>query len=253
MENQDLDQIKNKIVSIAAGENGERDAELNIVLDKFVGQRLIRKTPKRNHKQVYLKSYGGVVNYAPTTINVTFSPSEFNVTKIRELIITKTYGISFKPMDVIGFVVQTESNSTQEDPLIRVISKEHTIRDALHELQVDPKQELRITDIIFQFDNVHDYLLDFEIDDESTIVVSDKIINLKEFLTKNLYILPIGNKNHLRIEYLHSKFVLRNFPASHVIYDLDLEMSIDVADIDGEGAQEMQSANSEAPQSQSTD
>lgn len=234
LENRDLDVIKNKIVEVVAGDENESDTQLNIVLSKLIAERLVRKTPRLNHKQIFLRNYAGIINYTPVIINVTSTPSEFNVTKTRDLIITKTYGISFKPTEVLGFDIETEMDSTGMDPTVRRQFKRHSIRTATHQFQVFPRQELRITNAVFQYDNVHEYLLDFEIDDESTIIVSDRTHNFKEFLSNNFDLLPLGNKHHLRLEYLHNKFVLRNFPAYYVISDFDIEISIALSEKDEE-------------------
>lgn len=148
--------------------------------------------------------------------------------RVNGIVINKTYGISFKPStQVLDYAVETDSDSTGIDPIVLYKYEPDIIETAAYHVDVPPYSRLQIKNHFYQYRNEIDYLLDFEIDDASTIVFAERTVGLKEIVMKNLESLPMGDPNHLQLDFVNEKLVLKNFPAKFKSMDFGVEMILE--------------------------
>lgn len=230
MQNEDLDQIKNRLLEKVVGaENSENPPEFNIIVNGLVHKQIVQQHNKLTHKKrIYLNANAEVDNFTPHTLNVTTTPSKFHLMRVNLLMINKTYGISFKPSTgVLGHTIQTDLDSTGIDPIVLYEFEPEVIESAAHQIDVPPYSRLSIKNHFYQYRNEIDYLLDFEVDEASTITFADRTINLKEIVMQNSDSLPIGDADHLQLEFVDGQVVLKNFPAKLKTMYFGIEMVLE--------------------------
>lgn len=238
MHNADLDVIKMKLTEKLIVEEEEEDIEsapeINIIVNRLENKRVIEHSDKSKSKKIYLNANAGVENFTPYVLNITTTPSKFHLTRVSEIIINKTFGISFKPdTEVLGYAIQTDLDSTGIDPIILHEFQPEEIESASQSINVPPHTTLRIKNAFYQYQNEIDYLLDFEIDDESTISFANKTISLKEMALQHIDSLPMGEiGNHLQLDMADGKLVLKNFPAKMRTMDFGIEMVLERLKLD---------------------
>lgn len=271
MQNVDLDKIKNELIEklmLAEGSAEVTDPEFNIILNGLVKKQIVYPNGKSTQKKrIFLNTNAGVDNFTPYVLNITTTPSKwiylvqmcyvqntyshfhiwpdsfnefqnrpsgkFHLYRVHGIVINKTYGLSFKPSTtVFDYEVETDSDSTGIDPIILYKYDPDIIETATYHVDVPPYSRLQIKNHFYQYLNEIDYLLDFEIDDESTIVFADRTVSLKEIVLNNLESLPMGNINHLQLDFLNEKLVLKNFPAKLKSMDFGVEMVLERSKLD---------------------
>lgn len=236
MQNVDLDIIKNQLIEkVMSVENtSENLPEFNIILNGLVHKQIQQLYDKPTQKKrVYLNTNAGVDNYTPYVLNVTTTRSEFHLTRVNEIIINKTYGISFGPSTkVLGYAIETDLDSTGIDPIILYEFEPEIIETPSHQIDVPPHSRLIIKNHFYQYRNEIDYFVDFEIDDASTITFTDRMINLKEIVMQNLDSLPMGDSDHLQLDVVNEKMVLKNFPTKLKTMGFGVEMVLERSKFD---------------------
>lgn len=235
MQNVDLDEIQNQLIEIVMSEeNTENRPEFNIILNGLVHKQVVQFFDRSiQRKRVYLNTNAGVDNFTPYMLNVSTTPSKFHLTRVNEIIINKTFGISFKPSTkVLGYAIETDVDSTGIDPIILYEYEPETIESAAHQIDVPSYSRLQIKNHFYQYQNEIYYLLDFEIDDASTIIFTDRMISLKEIIMQNLDLLPMGDTDHLQLDVVNEKVVLKNFPAKLKTMDFGFEIVLERSKLD---------------------
>lgn len=237
MQNEDLDKIKNQLIEKALmGVEGSADdqPEFNIILNGLAEKQTVQRFDKHTlKKSIYLNTNAGVDNFTPHVLNITTTPSKFHLYRVNGIVINKTYGISFKPSTmVLGYAIETDVDSTGIDPVILYEYKPEIIESPAYHVEVPPFSRLQIKNHFYQYLNEIDYSLDFEIDDASTIAFADQTVSLNEIVMKNLDLLPIGDTDHLQLDLVNEKLVLKNFPATLWTMDFGVEMMLERSKLD---------------------
>lgn len=232
MQNEDLDQIKNQLIGklMMSEESTEvNQPEFNLILSGHAKKHTVQLSDKpKQRKLIYLNTYAGIDNFTPHVFNITTTPGKFHLYRVSEIMINKTYGVSFKPSTtVLGHAFETDLDSTGIDPIILIQYEADLIETGSHNVEVPAYSRLQIKNHFYQYLNEIDYLLDFEIDDASTIAFADRTVSFKEIVMKNLDSLPMGDTDHLQLDFVNEKLVLKNFPAKLITMDLSVEIMLE--------------------------
>lgn len=153
-----------------------------------------------------------------------------------QVTITKTTQIySEKSVNLFIFKSKSAFTFTHKEEETTRETNETTIIFPSQNITVAPRTRMNVTFDFFQYDDINNYFVDFEIAGNSTIshpeVDGSNVVFVKkpmdEFLQKHvdfLSTIQYENDNMIKIEAHENKFILKNFPTSETItgYGVDV-------------------------------
>lgn len=192
-----------------------------------VEQRYIGRGNNIN-KVVFHSTDTEVVNNSPSQQVISTIPYFLNFSQSFEFKISNTDQITSngKGKNLIVYKSKTTITFTQQREETRTETKETTILFASQKMTIFPLTQMNITFDFFQYDDINNYFLDFEIDNNSTFTHPDVDVNsniimtkssLGNFLQNHIDFLPklkYENENMLKLQEKGEKFILRNFPTT---------------------------------------
>lgn len=194
----------------------------NMVEKQYIGR------GKRINKIVFHSTDTEAVNNSPSQQVITTIPFSLTFIQSFELKISKTKQITSngKGKNLWVYKTKTTITFTQQEEETRSETNETTILFASQNVNIAPLTRMNVSFNFFQYDDINNYFLDFEIDNNSTFRHPDVDVNstvitttspLTNFLRNHidfLSTLKYENENMLKLQANDGKFVLRNFPAS---------------------------------------
>lgn len=199
-------------------------------------QEYVGRADKQN-KIVVHSTDAEVVNNSPTRQEVNTVSYSITVTQYFEVTVTKTLFISSSASITLKFLkLGAEFKFTKTTSQTKKTSNETTLEAPSQRVVVDPYSKMNVTFNFYQYEDINNYFLDFEIAPDSTIThpdvdaASNVIFTKKplgDFLVKHADFLPTmkyENDTMIKIESRDGKFVLRNIPATEKITNFGVDV-----------------------------
>lgn len=204
---------------------------LNLNRQEYIG-----RADKQN-KIVIHSTDAEAVNNSPSKQEVTTVGYSIKATQYYEATVTKTTEISSNAeinLKFLKFGAAFKFGRTTSET--RKSSNETTLNAPSQRIVVDPYSKINVTFNFYQYDDINNYFLDFEISNDTTIthpevnansvVVFDKK-PLFSFLQNQIDFLPTlkyEKETDIKIVSRDGKFVLTNFPATEKLTNFGVDV-----------------------------
>lgn len=215
----DLNAINEAIYEKYSGQNCDfNDIHLDLILKKLHGKRRNGDPMKQGHdivveKHCYVVNNGTEEREILSNISVSKNFMGMNVIQINK---TRGFSVSADNLIEIPFHtanVKIDAGFGQNDTFIKYFDRFTDLNSGDIKTNVPASSKIKVSLYVYKNVDVHNFLLDFELDENSSISCNgDETKTLQEFLPNGLY----GNKQ-LQIEHTNSTFFIKNIPASETI------------------------------------
>lgn len=207
--------------------------EYNIL--ELVGREYIGRGEKQP-KVVIQSTDTEISNASPVQQNISTVSYVLKCIENYELTITKTTQIrTEKTIDLFFYKKTTTTTFTKKDVERTGTTAERTVQFPSQNVTVEPLSKLNVTFNFVQYDDINNYLIDFQIADNSTLSHLDVVGNdvvfvqtpLGEFLRKNIPFistLKYDDAKMLKLIEKDGKFILKNFPTSETITNFGVDV-----------------------------
>lgn len=198
------------------------------ILDTF-GRQYIGKGERQN-KIIIQSTDTHIINQSPAVQNVTSVGYNLKCIQTYEVIITKTTQIrTEKEVNLILYKKKKVETFTQKEVEKFADVNETTTYFPPQNITVEPFSKMKVSFNFFQYDDIINYFLHFEIAKNSTIShpeigANSNVIFVKKelgtFLEKHVDFLTTLNysqENMIKLEAIDEKFILKNFPTTEKI------------------------------------
>lgn len=215
----DLNAINEAIYEKYSDRNCDfNDVQLNLILKKLHGKRRNGDPMKQDHdivveKHCYVVNNGTEEQEILSNISVSKNFTGTNVIQIN-----KTRGFSVNADNPIEIPFHTskvkiDAEFCQNDTFIKNFDRFTDINSGDIKTNVPASSKIKVSLYVYKNVDVHNFLLDFELDENSSISCDgNETKTLLEFLPNGQY----GNKG-LQIEHTNGTFFVKNIPASETI------------------------------------
>lgn len=191
---------------------------MNFVLKKLYEKRR-NGDPKKQDRDTVFERHGYVMNNNPEVREILSDISlrkNFTGTNVISIEKIKGFTVNVNSKIEIPFIiskVQIDERFGQNDTFTKKIDRYTDINSDEIKADVQAFSKVKVSVYVYEYVDIHNYLLDFELDDESSISCGpDNSKALREFLPNGYY----GTKV-LQLEHLNGKFIIKNIPASETI------------------------------------
>lgn len=188
------------------------------------GRRYVGRGEKIN-KVVFHSADNGAENYSALQQSVAGMPYFMKLIQSMEVIITKTKQItSNKGVNILVYKKKCTTTFTQQEEEKYSEINETIIFYPSQKVMIAPLTKMNFTFNFFQYDDINNYFLDFQIANNSTLThpeigTNSKLVNvtkpLGDFLEKHinfLSTLKYESETALKLVVDEGRFVLKNFP-----------------------------------------
>lgn len=214
---------------------GKSKIDYNVVsLDRreFAG-----RTSKPN-KTVFHTTNAEVVNNSPLQQEIQTVGYALQVSESSEVTVSKTYGISVG----VAYIFSLSFTFGRTRTETRRLSKGSTVTVPPQKILVEPFTKHNVTFNFYQYEDIDNYFLDFELGKDSMITHPDVGLfgsltytkrYLNRFLEENVDFLrkmKYKNDRDIKIIERNGKFVLKNLPATVKIINFGVDVVFDKAE-----------------------
>lgn len=207
--------------------------EYNVL--ETVGKQYIGRAD-RQQKIVIQSSDTEIANISPVQQNVSTVSYFLKCIENYEVTITKTTQIRTEEKINLWLYKRTKTHTfTQKEVEKMGETTERTVYFPSQNITIEPFSKMSVTFNFFQYDDINNYFLDFQIADNSTFTHLDVINNgvgfvkkpLGEFLQKHIEFistLKYENDTMLKLVEKYGKFILRNFPTTEKVTNYGVDV-----------------------------
>lgn len=208
--------------------------EYNIL--ETVGKWFIGRGDKQK-KLIIQSTDTEVVNASPAQQNVSTIGYKLDCIKNLEITVTKTTRIKSERKIGIGFLsVRKTKIETHTDVTRTGETHEHVVHFPSQNITVEPFSKMNVTFDFHRHEDINNYLLDFQIADNSVLshldIVNNALVFVKkplgEFLQKNLqFISTLKYEDDMMLKLIekNGQFILKNFPATEKITNYGVDVT----------------------------
>lgn len=177
-----------------------------------------------------------VVNASPVQQNVSTISYTLDCIKNLEITITKTTQIKSERKIGIGFLSHTKTQIETHTEVTRTgETHEHIVHFPSQNITVEPFSKTNVTFNFYTHEDINNYLLDFQIADNSTLsyldVVNNAVVFVKkplgDFLQKHVkFISTLKYEDDMMLKLIEKdgKFIVKNFPTSEKITNFGVDV-----------------------------
>lgn len=207
---------------------------ITFVLRKFHAKKCVSSLQQQNKVKIYTDNVYVYVYNNQSSQQALIAP-EFSRAEMtsHELNVSDTASVNVKdeiPLPFGLFEVGVDDEFPSSNTYSQSSSHPVNITVPTQLISVDAFSRVKVSYHVYRYEDIHSYLLDFELDDSSTIpdlVSNGETIPLKEFIRKYFGSGQFG-KRGLQLEYSRDKLILGNFQANERIvnHGIDIEIGI---------------------------
>lgn len=201
----------------------------------MIGKWFIGRADKRN-KLVIQSTDTEVANASPVQQNVTTIGYNLDCIQNLEITVTKTTRIKTeRKINLLFFSITKTKIETHTEVLRTGETRERTVHFPSQNITVEPFTKMNVTFNFHHHEDVNNYLIDFQIADNSTFthldVVNNTVVFVKkplgDFLKENakfISTLKYEDDMMLRLIEKNGKFILKNFPTTEKIANYGVDV-----------------------------
>lgn len=240
IKNEDFESIKREIYKKHALRLCDYDGfHLNLILSKLHEKRRI-DCPKNGNTTVVYESHSYVENHnsVPLELNTILFTKNFTGTNVVRINKTAGFKVNVNNNEITipfaSFKVSVDEDFGENNTIVKHLEKSTIVELSPQTLEVDPFSKVKITHLVYEYVNINEFLLDFEVDDSSAIWCSSMFREneidspksyLREFHTTRQY----GNKGQV-LDGTQGNFIVRNFPATETIVSFGIRVKFGAAE-----------------------
>lgn len=230
--NEDFESIKQEIYNRHIIVCDKNEFNLNFILSELHDKRRI-DCPQKGDTTIVYEGYSYVENNSSVPLELNTIPFAKNFTGTNIVSINKTAGFKVNVDNQIAisfasFKLPIEENFGENNTQIKQIEKSTIVQLAPQKVEVDPFSKLKVSHLVYKYENINTFSIDFELDENSSISCTsifngnntehDKTFLRDYFINKNEdnQVIRYGNKG-LVFEQSEEKFIIRNFTATETI------------------------------------